>query len=79
MFTIRLFDRKDHELMRRDADTLPAAKRVAKQMLSEAYLEGGETTHAKLGTHKVEIRDELGDVVWDRFYKRAPQRARAKR
>ena len=48
----------------------PAAMARAKYMLSDAYARALETTHAALGTAKVEVR-RGSDVLYDLFRKGA--------
>jgi hypothetical protein len=50
-----------------DIEGLMEAKTQARYLLSDDWAYLSETTHERLDTHKVEILDEDGDCIWDKF------------
>lgn len=60
MYTVKLLDSDKCELASSEYDTLKDAKHGAEAAITEReYLEAG--------AHKVEVQDESGVCVWDRF------------
>ena len=52
----------------READTIKEAKEIARRYLTDDFpIQHWETTHATLGTHKVEVYDRNEDCVYDLF------------
>jgi len=49
-------------------NSLQSAKGIAKYLLSDEHAQLLESSHEDLGTHKVEVRNEQGECVWDEFY-----------
>lgn len=66
-YNVVLLDGEGFELSSRPADTLKAAKADGKYLLSDNYARVIESTHADQRTHKIEVRDSAGEVVWDKF------------
>jgi hypothetical protein len=66
MYTVKLLDSDKCELASSEYDTLRDAKHGAKVAITEReYLEAG--------AHKVEVQNEHGICVWDRFARPADQ------
>ena len=65
-YRIILKDIAGYELADRTALNLREAKEKAKHLASDQYAAAAETTHTALGSDRVEIIDECGDIVWDK-------------
>lgn len=50
-----------------DIETLREAKQRARQMLEDLWAETTGTTHEDLGTHKVEVINDAGEIIFDKF------------
>ena len=67
-YQVILLDQDGCHISVDEADSLKAAKIKARYLFSEDYARQAETTHARLGTYKVEIRNADGICLWDDFY-----------
>jgi hypothetical protein len=67
-YLVVLLDDDGYELSERPAQNLKEAKQEMGYMLSDAYAQAAETTHEKMGTHKVEVRNAKGECIFDKHY-----------
>lgn len=66
---IILKDKDGCTLVENEAPNLKEAKEKAKYYLSDEWATRTESTHAILGTEKVEVtKQSNGEVVWDKYY-----------
>ncbi len=63
-----LLDRDGCDISERPAENLKQAGELMRYMLSDQYAEAAKTTHEKMGTHKVEVRNASEECVLDDFY-----------
>lgn len=68
-YTVTLKDADGYDVATDLVDGLGAAKARAKHFLTDDYARNIETTHATLGSHKVEVSLE-GVCLWDAFLPR---------
>ena len=66
-YNVLLLDSDGCETVNDLIDGLPAAKKRAKYLLSDAFADSVESTHEALQTKKVEVRSENGECLWDVF------------
>jgi hypothetical protein len=59
-YTVKLLDSDGCEMASSEYDNLKDAKTCAKDAI-------GEREYLDAGAHKVEVQDESGTCVWDRF------------
>lgn len=67
-YRVVLMDVDGYTIGERSADTIREAKQTAAYMLSDAYANVAETTHKRMGTHKVEVQTRGGVCEYDEFY-----------
>ena len=68
-YKVVLLDKEGFEIGDREADNLKQSKEAATFLLSDDYARSAETTHASLGTHKVEVRlASTGECIKDYFF-----------
>ena len=67
-YRVMLMDVDGYVIGERSADTIREAKQTAKYMLSDAHATVAETTHERMGTHKVEVQTRGGVCEYDEFY-----------
>lgn len=66
-YEVALIDASGHSIGTDETvEGMAAAKKRASYLLSDRFARDVGSTHAALGTSKVEIRN-AGDCVWDRF------------
>ena len=73
MYKVILKDSGGYEIDSRPADNLKEAKNIAKYLLSDEFARMAESTHADLGTERVEVFNKAGECVWDDVIERTPQ------
>lgn len=66
-YNVILLDKDGCETVNDLIEAMPAAKKRAKYLLTDAFADSVESTHDTLGTEKVEIRNEAGECLWDAF------------
>jgi hypothetical protein len=66
-YQIVLLDAEGFTLSDRPADNHKQAKNSMRYMLSDEFARMAETTHAIMGTYKVETRNSKGQCVLDQF------------
>jgi len=64
-YRIVLLDEDGYVLGESEAETLSKGRERARYMLSDEYARATESTHEH--THKVEVRNQAGQCVWDSF------------
>jgi len=67
-YTVVLLDRDGFDIAR-DAGlpNLSEAKKKAKSLMADEWPTRSGTSHATLGSYKVEVRDAAGVCLWDAF------------
>ena len=66
-YNVVLLDRDGCETVNDLVETMPAAKKRARHLLSDDFARHVESTHKDLGTYKVEVRSQIGECLWDAF------------
>lgn len=65
-YNVILKDRDDYDICADLVDGMTAAKARAKYLLTDAFAKSIETTHATLGTCRVEVQAaDTGVCLWD--------------
>lgn len=69
-YLVIVLDREGFTMSESEVETLKEAKARAKYKLTDDWARSCESTHENLGTHKVEIRNQDDECVWDKFYEK---------
>lgn len=65
-YNVILKDANDYEIVSRPVfGPLKEAKETAKYLASDSYADVAESTHADMGSARVEVVNEAGEIVWD--------------
>lgn len=67
-YTAALIDREGNDVVRDSYLTsLRGAKTRARRFMTHDWAVDQGTLHSILGSHKVEVRDNTGECLWDAF------------
>lgn len=68
-YSVVLIDADGYDISVDFVEGVKAAKERAKYFLGDTYVRNCGTTHDSLNTNKVEVRNEVGDCLYDFFRK----------